>query len=76
MTDDLVRRVWEHRNGVIPGLTGKYDVKTLVWYELHEGRASAFARERRLKKWNRAWKIELIERTNPIWRDLWTEIAT
>lgn len=76
MTDDLVRRIWEHRNGVVPGFTSKYGVKTLVWYELHESRESAFVRERRMKKWNHAWKIEFIERTNPTWRDLWTEIAT
>ena len=76
MTDDLVRRVWEHRNGLVPGFTSKYGVKTLVWYEQHESRESAFIRERRLKKWNRTWKLQLIERMNPSWRDLWEEIAT
>jgi putative endonuclease len=76
MTDDLVRRVWEHRNGLVPGFTSKYGVKTLVWYEQHESRESAFIRERRLKKWNRTWKLQLIERMNPSWRDLWEEIAS
>jgi putative endonuclease len=62
MTDDLVKRVWQHRAGILPGFTKRYDVKTLVWYEAHETRDSAFGRERQIKKWNRAWKIEIIER--------------
>ena len=74
MTDDLVRRVWEHRIGGVPGFTKKYGVKTLVWYEQHESRESTFMRERQLKKWNRAWKLELIERENASWRDLWDEL--
>jgi putative endonuclease len=75
MTDNLVRRVWEHRSGLFPGFTKKYGVKMLVWYELHESRETAFQRERQIKKWNRAWKLELIERMNPAWRDLFDEIA-
>jgi putative endonuclease len=74
MTDDLVKRVWQHRNGVMPGFTKRYEVKTLVWYEAHESRESAFLRERQAKKWNRAWKLRLIEGANPTWRDLWDEI--
>ena len=74
MTDDLVRRVWMHREGVLPGFTKEYSVKTLVWYELHETRESAFARERAMKKWNRAWKIELIQKMNPEWRDLYDDL--
>ena len=70
MTDDLARRIWEHRAGAVAGFTRKYGVKILVWYERHETRESAFTRERQLKKWNRAWKLELIERMNPDWRDL------
>ncbi len=62
MTDDLVKRTWQHRDGVVEGFTKSYGVKTLVWYELHEARESAFARERQIKKWNRAWKLELIEK--------------
>jgi putative endonuclease len=75
MTDDLVKRVWQHRNDFIPGFTKRYGVKTLVWHETHESRESAFARERQLKKWNRAWKLELIESINPSWRDLADELT-
>jgi len=75
MTDDLVRRVWEHRIGAVPGFTREYGVKILVWYEPHESRPSAFQRERQLKKWNRAWKLELIERTNPGWRDIYNDLG-
>jgi putative endonuclease len=75
MTDNLVRRAWEHRNGVIPGFTHKYGVKMLVWYEQHETRDSAFLRERRMKKWNRAWKLRLIERSNRDWKDLADELG-
>jgi putative endonuclease len=74
MTDNLARRVWEHRTGAVPGFTRKYDVKLLVWYEVHDSRESAFRRERQLKKWNRAWKLSLIEKTNPTWRDLSGEL--
>ncbi|NVO17653.1 MAG: GIY-YIG nuclease family protein [Rhodoplanes sp.] len=75
MTDDLVRRVWEHRAGVVPGFTRRYGVKILVWYEQHANRESAFLRERQIKKWNRAWKMQLIDARNGSWRDLWEEIA-
>jgi len=70
MTDDLVRRVWQHRQGLIPGFTKKYGIKMLVWYEQHETRESALRRERQMKKWNRAWKLDVIERFNPAWNDL------
>jgi putative endonuclease len=73
LTDNLARRVWEHQSGAIPGFTKKYGV--LVWYELHDSRESAFQRERQLKKWNRAWKLKLIERRNPTWRDLLDELV-
>ncbi len=76
MTDDLVRRVWQHRTGLVAGFTKQYGVKMLVWYELHETRESAFQRERQLKKWNRAWKLRLIEKFNPQWRDLADEISS
>ena len=75
MTDDLVKRVWQHRNGVFSGFTHRYGVRSLVWFESHESRESAFVRERQLKKWNRSWKLDLIERDNPRWRDLWPEIS-
>jgi putative endonuclease len=65
MTDDLMRRVWQHRHGVVAGFTREYSVKTLVWHETHDSRESALIRERQMKKWNRAWKLELIEKSNP-----------
>jgi putative endonuclease len=70
MTDDLARRMPEHQTGAFPGFTKKYGVKTLAWFEVHDTREAAFSRERQLKKWNRKWKLELIERSNPDWRDL------
>jgi putative endonuclease len=74
MTDDLTKRVWQHRNNIIPGFAQRYGVKMLVWYEVHESRDSAFIRERQIKKWNRAWKLELIERMNRNWCDLWNKL--
>ena len=75
MTDDLLKRVWQHRTGVVPGFTRDYGVKTLVWYETHESRKSAIVRERRMKKWNRAWKLDLIEKQNPDWIDLSKDLS-
>ena len=75
MTDDLLKRAWQHRHGIIPGFTRDHNVKSLVWYETHESRESAILRERRMKRWNRAWKLELIESHNPDWRDLNEEIT-
>ena len=74
MTDNIGQRVWQHKSGAIAGFTKKYEVKLLAWYETHETRESAFIRERQIKKWNRAWKLELIERLNPDWRDLADEL--
>jgi len=74
MTDDLSRRMWEHQQELIPGFTKKYGVTILVWFEVHESRESAFARERAIKKWNRSWKIELIEKTNSGWNDLTSQV--
>ena len=76
VTSDLVKRVWQHKNDVASGFTIKYGVHMLVYYEVHADMAEAIRREKRLKKWNRAWKIELIERENPQWCDLWTEITS
>ena len=70
MTDDLARRMREHRGGLLPGFTARHDVKTLVWFEVHQTRETAFGRERQLKKWRRKWKLQLIEELNPGWRDL------
>ncbi|MBO9543871.1 GIY-YIG nuclease family protein [Caulobacter sp.] len=70
-TDDLSRRTWEHKEKVRKGFTAKYGVDRLVWYELCETREGVLIRERQIKKWNRAWKIELIEALNPGWVDLY-----
>lgn len=69
-TEDLLARVAQHRNKVRAGFTAKYGVAILVWFEAHESRAEAFRRERQIKEWKRVWKLELIERGNPEWRDL------
>ena len=74
MTDDIGKRIWQHREGIIPGFTKRYGVKILVWLEEHDSRESAFLRERQMKKWNRSWKIQFIEKDNPGWRDLWDEL--
>ena len=70
VTSNLVQRTWRHRNHVFPGFTDRYAVTHLVWYEVHGTMASAIAREKAIKKWNRRWKLQLIERTNPEWTDL------
>jgi putative endonuclease len=70
-TGVLHRRIWEHREGVMPGFTRKYGVARLVWYEPHDDMTTAFQRERSLKRWPRQWKINLIERENPLWEDLY-----
>ncbi len=70
MTDDLAKRIWEHKSKLKKGFAAKYGVDLLVWCEEHESRESAFSRERAIKKWNRAWKIELIEKENPNWDDI------
>jgi putative endonuclease len=74
VTSDLVKRIWEHKNNVAEGFTKRYGVHDLVWYELHETMESAIHREKGLKKWNRAWKRELIDRKNPDWLDLYPAI--
>ena len=70
VTNDLVRRVAEHRSGEVGGFTHKYGVKTLVWFEPHTDVEAAILREKRIKRWNRAWKIAMIEAGNSAWRDL------
>ena len=76
MTNDLVRRVWEHKIKAVPGFTPKYGVDRLVWFEAHETLESAFGREKLIKKWRRAWKIELIEEDNPHWSDLYQSLSS
>jgi len=68
-TDNIAERMWEHREKLSEGFTAKYDVTRLVWYEVHDTREGAFNRERQIKKWNRAWKIRMIEEHNPQWLD-------
>jgi len=75
VTNDLVRRVWEHREGFVAGYTRKYNVKKLVWYEVHSSPIEAITREKQIKKWNRAWKVEMIDRFNPVWKDLFDDIV-
>ena len=75
VTSDLVARIWQHREHLVDGFTRRYGVTMLVWYELHETMDSAILREKQLKKWNRRWKLELIEAGNPDWRDLWDAIS-
>jgi len=70
-TDDLAQRVWEHKEKIRGGFTAKYGVDRLVWWEDGASREGDLVRERQIKRWNRAWKIELIERFNPAWRDLY-----
>ena len=70
VTSNLQKRVWEYKNDLVEGFTKKYVVHRLVYYELHDDMVSAIRREKQMKKWNRAWKLELIERQNPGWKDL------
>ncbi len=74
VTNDLVRRVYEHREGSINGFAARYKVKMLVYYERHDTAASAIQREKNVKHWSRKWKIELVEGMNPAWRDLTKDI--
>ena len=74
VTSDLIKRVWQHKNGVIGGFTKKYKAHYLVWYELHSSMETAIIREKRLKAWKRQWKLELIEKMNPEWNDLYDSI--
>jgi putative endonuclease len=75
VTSHLVKRIWEHREGVVEGFSKQYGVKQLVWYEVHSEIVHAITREKQIKKWNRNWKVNLIQEMNPDWRDLYDEIA-
>ncbi|WP_174301700.1 GIY-YIG nuclease family protein [Caulobacter sp. S45] len=74
VTNDLVRRVSEHQQNLTPGFTSKHDVKRLVWWEPQDSIEYAILREKRIKRWRRAWKLKLIESANPQWRDLYLEL--
>ena len=76
VTSDLIKRIWEHREHLVTGFTDRYRVTQLVYYELTDSMYSAISREKKLKKWRRQWKINLIENQNPEWRDLWDEIQS
>ena len=75
VTSDIVKRVFEHKEKLVDGFTKKYALDTLVYYELFDSIEEAIKREKQLKKWNRAWKIELIEKFNPTWKDLYKDIV-
>lgn len=74
VTSDLIKRIWEHKNNVVPGFTRKYGVHDLVWFERHDFMASAILREEAIKEWQRAWKLKLIEESNPEWLDLYDSL--
>jgi putative endonuclease len=74
VTSNQIKRVWEHRNDIGEGFSQKYAIHLLVYYEQHASMAVAITREKQIKKWNRAWKLRLIEEHNPQWRDLWEEV--
>ncbi|MET0654695.1 MAG: GIY-YIG nuclease family protein [Pseudoxanthomonas sp.] len=74
VASNLIGRIWQHRENVAEGFSKRYEVIRLVWYQLHPTVESAIQREKRIKKWNRAWKVRLIDEGNPSWRDLWPDI--
>ena len=75
VTSDLPRRVWLHRNDCVEGFTRTHALHRLVWFEMHDSMYAAISREKQLKKWNREWKLDLVNTANPQWRDLWEDIA-
>ena len=75
VTNNLLRKVYEHREGLIAGFTKKYSVKHLVYYEVHTEIKEALLREKRIKEWKRQWKVNLIQSMNPEWRDLYEDIS-
>ncbi|MET0582077.1 MAG: GIY-YIG nuclease family protein [Pseudoxanthomonas sp.] len=74
VASNLIGHIWQHREHVAEGFSKRYEVIRLVWYQLHPTVESAIQREKRIKKWNRAWKVRLIDEGNPSWRDLWPDI--
>jgi putative endonuclease len=75
VTADLIKRVWEHKQDVVEGFTKKYCVHMLVWFEQHVDMLTAISREKALKEWKRDWKLALIEKHNPLWKDLYDELV-
>jgi len=74
VTSDLVKRVWQHKVDMVDGFTKRYGVHTLVWYEAHDSMESAIRREKPIKEWKRKWKLELVEKDNPEWKDLYEDL--
>jgi putative endonuclease len=75
VTNDLVRRVYEHKNKLVRGFTSRYGIDRLVWFEVYDDPENAITREKEIKKWRRAWKLRLIEESNPQWLDLYEQIS-
>ncbi len=75
VTSNLIKRVYEHRNNLADGFTKKYGIHQLVWYEIHKTAETAIPREKQIKKWNRKWKLDLIEKNNPEWKNLYDELV-
>jgi len=71
VTSNIIKRVWEHKNNIVEGFSKRYGIHRLVWYESHPTMESAIGREKAIKGWKRAWKIRLIEKSNPAWKDLY-----
>ena len=75
VTSDLIKRIWEHKNNIYEGFSKKYSIHNLVYYEIHSTFESAVTREKKLKGWKRKWKLELIEKENPHWKDLYLSLT-
>ncbi|MBD3618085.1 MAG: GIY-YIG nuclease family protein [Chromatiales bacterium] len=75
VTSNLIQRIWQHKQHLVEGFTKKYDVTQLVWYELHPTMETAIQREKQIKRWKRAWKLKLIEDSNPDWMDLYEDLS-
>jgi len=75
VTSDLIQRIWQHKQKLVDGFSKQHDLQLLVYYEIHEDMLAAITREKQLKKWNRAWKIELIEKMNYDWQDLYLSLV-
>jgi putative endonuclease len=75
VTSDLLKRVYEHKNDFVNGFSKRYGIHNLVWYETHETAETAITREKQIKKWNRKWKLDLIDKSNPFWEDLFYKLT-
>jgi putative endonuclease len=76
VTSNILQRIWQHKHKMLEGFTKKYDIRTLVYYEVHNNAESAITREKQIKKWRRVWKLRLIEEKNPEWKDLYDRICS